>query len=213
VSGNGDIINPALVDAGATKNFFQDTGPSPKIHGWNEAQGVRLDRDVYVDITTSGTFNENSDLAGFRAAKVNSGTLVDSHLLYYDPKNSSRLQNVTFTFSGQILGVIVESDRFYKQNRGWTDYFLESDFLGNPDAIYPTDHFVNRGLELGSPNDAITVSIAGNTITIDDFRASNPGDQIRVLTMSIPEPSTFVTFGVSAVVVALYRLRRRRDRD
>jgi hypothetical protein len=35
VSGNGDIINPA--SGGALPNFFNDTGPNPKIHGWDEA--------------------------------------------------------------------------------------------------------------------------------------------------------------------------------
>jgi hypothetical protein len=210
VSGNGDIISPA--SGGALPNFFQDTGPNPKIHGWDEAQGVVLKNDVYVDINSSGTYNSNSDLAGFRAAKIAAGTSVDSHLLYFDPKNTASVQNVTFTFSGTILGVIVESDRFYNSAHGFTDYFLSSDFLRNsatPAANYPTSHFNNRGLEMGAPHDSLSVSVSGHTVTIDEFQASSPGDQVRVLTAAVPEPSTFFAFGIPMVLFGLARWKRR----
>jgi hypothetical protein len=213
VSGNGDIISPTL--GGTLANFFQDTGSSPKIHGWDEAQHVTLGSDLYVDINTSGIFDSNGDLAGFQAAKIAAGTVVDSHYLYFDPEAERSVRDVTFTFSGVILGVIVESDRFYTRARGFTDYFLLSDFLRNPltpAANYATAHFNNRGLEMGSPHDSLAVSISGKTVTIRDFLASSPGDQVRVLTASVPEPSTLLGFGIPMTLLGLAHLRRSRPR-
>jgi len=211
VSGNGNIISSA--SGGTLANFFNDSGPNPKVHGWDEAQNVVLSKDVFVDINTSGVFDRNADLAGFNDAKISQGTRVDSHLLYFDPKGSGAVENVKFTFSGTILGVIVESDRFYNTKHSNTDYFLSSDFLKStltPAANYATTHFDNRGLELGSATDSIVVSISGKTVTISDYHASNPGDQIRVLTAAVPEPSTFVIFGVSAALLGMGHMRRRR---
>jgi hypothetical protein len=209
VTGNGDKISPA--SGGALPDFFNDPGPTPKIHGWDEAQGVTLTKDVYVDITTSGTYDAISQLAGFKAAKVAAGTVVDSHLLYFDPLTGADVKNVTFTFSGKILGVIVESDRFYNLAHGNTDYYVSSDFLRNaltPAGNYPTSHFNNRGLELGSPSDKISVSISGNTVTVDDFSASSPGDQVRVLT-TVPEPSTALALGIPLIILSATMLRRK----
>jgi hypothetical protein len=172
---------------------------------------VVLTSDVYVDINSSGTFDSNGQLSAFHTAKVAAGTQVDSHLLYFDPLNERSVQNVTFTFSGTILGVIVESDRFYNAAHGFTDYFVSSDSLRNPltpAANYPTSHFNNRGLEMGNPNDSLSVSISGDTVTVVEFDASNPGDQVRVLTASVPEPSTFVAFGVP-LLLFLARVKKR----
>lgn len=210
----GNIIDAS---AGGTKaNHFQDTGAHPKVHAWNEAQGFKLTSDLFVDINTSGTFSRNSDLAGFKAAKIDAQTVVDSQYLYFDPKVSGHVSDLTITFSGKILGVIVESDRFWdnRNDHNYTDYFRLSDILAtSPTANNATAHFNNRGLELGLLTDSISVSISGNSLTINDFRAGNPGDQIRIITAAaVPEPSTFLAFGVPAALFGLVHLRRRASR-
>jgi hypothetical protein len=216
VSGQGNIINPAL--GGATANFFQDPGHNVLVHGWEEAQNFTLQKDIYVDINHSGTFDSNSDLDGFHADTIAAGTVVSSQLLYFDPKESDAVERVTFTFDAPILGVIVESDRFFNKAHNDTDYFMDTDFLINPltpSGNYPTAHFNNRGLELGSP-DKLTVSFAENTVTFDMLRADSPGDQVRVITAAtaapaataVPEPTTLVSALIGMGLTGAFSVRR-----
>jgi hypothetical protein len=217
VTSGGDIISPTA--GGALPNFFNDA--TSIVHGWNEQQNVILGKDIYVDINSNGTYNQISDLGGFNALKIAAGTAVSSHLLYFDPRNSKSAVDVTFTFSAPILGVIVESDRFYTKGLGFTDYFVDTDFLRNPltpATNYPTSHFANRGLELGSPNDEIVVTILGPSVRITRFDASNPGDQVRIITMAdVPEPSTMVlgivAFGTSGAFARWRSRQQRASRD
>jgi hypothetical protein len=206
VTGDGDILVPGVHPTGATANFFNNPAATAKVHGWNERQSVVLTQDVFVDITSDGLYNANGDLGTFNQFKLASGTAVSSHLLYFDPLGGSQVESVTFTFDNTILGVIVESDRF--QRSQGVDYFRSSDFLGNPFTVYPGSHFNNRGLELGA--DSISVSMVGRTVTIEHYSASSPGDQIRVITAANPEPASLTLAGLGALVLAGYRLRRRR---
>jgi hypothetical protein len=208
VSGNGDILIPGVDATGATADFFNDPGPSPLVHGWNEKQNVVLDRDVYVDIINSGTYSSRGDLGGFNEFKIAAGTRVSSHLLYFDPERSQTVSDVTYTFDGKILGVIVDSDRFWSRRFGFTDYFLQSDFLGNPLTVYPTNHYRFRGLEWETLHQ-ISVDVYGRTLTIDFLSAGSPGDQIRVLTAAIPEPSSVVSLGIAACLGLGLAVRRR----
>jgi hypothetical protein len=186
VSGGGNVLNPAQTATGATKDFFDDTGANKLIHGWNEQQDVTLDRDIHVDIVHPGVFDHNNDLGYFRQHKIAKGTVVSSHLLYYDPMNVHRVENVVFVFDAPIVGIIVDSDRFFDAAHNFTDYFLETDFLGNPDSLYPTTHYNDRGLELNQ-FDEFTFSVSGNRLCLN-WGASTPGDQIRVITAQSPGP-------------------------
>jgi hypothetical protein len=214
VTGKGAIIPPG--SGGALPNFFDDPAKKAVVHGWEERQGAVLAADVYVDIVAPGTYAKESDLAGFEAAKVAAGTRVSSHLLYFDPKGGASVDGVTFTFDGRVLGVIVESDRFFKKKFGFTDYYVESDFLRNPatpaanypvPAGDPSSHFNNRGLEFNTDS----IVVGSNFVTLN-LSASDPGDQVRVITAAVPEPASLTAAGIGVASLAGYGLRRLRRR-
>ena len=112
-----------------------------------------------------------ADIAGITA-----GTLVDSHYVFFDPAGNSTVEG-TITFDEEILAIITSSG----------DLFA-TDYLGNPVVNYISGGL--RGLENGD-----TATFSGNTVTVS-FRASSPGDYIRVLTRgeftgAVPEPTTW----------------------
>jgi len=212
VSGVGNILDPSTTPTAALANFFDDTGANQVVHGWNERQNFRLDRDIFVDIGGNGLYNSSADLGGFKQFKIAQGTVVSSHLLNYDPLLRNQVTNVTFTFDAPILGVIVSSDRFHDAAHSYTDYFRSTDFLGNPDTIYPARHFDDRGLEWA---DEDVVMVSGNKIIVNLW-ASGPGDQIRVITGQqanltvVPAPPAVLLALVGVATLGLGRLVRRR---
>jgi hypothetical protein len=198
VSGDGNILDPNVTPVGMTANFFNDTGDEILVHGWNELQSVELSADITVDITTPGNYFApfTSDLATLPA-----GTLVSSHLLYFDPQGSAQ-REATFTFDGEIIGVIVLSDL------PGSDHFLASDFLRHPLSLAPGAHFDNRGIEFGP--EVVTFDPGLHELTLL-LAASSPGDQIRVITAAtpapIPEPLPSGLVGTGLLLVALWRRR------
>jgi hypothetical protein len=214
VTGAGNILDPSTTPTGATRDFFNDTGANRLVHGWNERQDVTLDRDVFVDLIHPGVYDHNSDLGYFNQYRIAAGTVVSSHLLYFDPRDQYRVENVSFVFDEPIVGIIVASDRFYVANRNFTDYFLDSDFLGNPLTVYPTTHYDDRGLELNQ-FDEFTFSVSGDRLYLN-WGASTPGDQIRVITARpsssnpVPAPPALLLALGGGVTLGLGGWLRRR---
>ncbi len=179
VTGQGNILIPDNTpNTGATANFFNDTGVNRRIHGWNELQNVRLQQDITVDIVNPGFYGGPFTSAN---ATIAAGTMVSSHLLYFDPLRSTQRQ-AEFTFDSDIIGIIVLSDI------PGNDRFLNSDFLGNPLTAYPGAHFNLRGVEFGP--ETMTLSADRRTLHVC-LVASDPGDQVRVITRcDVPEPAS-----------------------
>jgi hypothetical protein len=206
--GSADKLNPAVDHTGATGNFFDDTGDHVLIHGWDEKQNVLLDHDITVDITKAGSYQRKFTSEN---ATISAGTRVSSHLLMLDPLQSETRTGV-FTFDREILGVIVLSE--LKDD----DRLLNSDFLGNPDTIYPTGHFQARGIEFGP--EQVTLSADLHTLLLN-LRASNPGDQIRVITagvlpnsaVPVAVPLPRATKAASLLLAALWISRILRNRQ
>ena len=101
---------------------------------------------------------------------------MSSHYLYFDPL-SSRSAIASFTFDGDILGIVV-----------LTSHLAASDGARILSAPYPVDPSFNaRGIEFGP--DEVTFDVGLRTLTVD-LTASAPGDQIRVITAPgpVPEP-------------------------
>jgi hypothetical protein len=198
VTGSGVIMTPnATPNTGATANFFNDTGTNRNVRAWNEQQNVALSQTIQVDLVTPNTYNSGNYAPG--SFSILAGTLVSSHLLYFDPEASTS-RRARFEFDQDILGVIVESG-----TNAATDKFLASDFLGNPLTVYPGVHFNARGIEFGPETVILEVGLRHLEVALS---ASDPGDQIRVITAGVPEPGTFALFGAGLLVAGLLRRRQ-----
>lgn len=121
---------------------------------------------------------------------VAAGTSVDSHLLWFDPKISQRVQ-ASVTFSGRILGVIITQSGLLATN----------DLLGLAGVTYLMPRLV--GLE-----GADLFSINGNVLMVD-WRASTPGDHIRVITATVPVPAAGGLLALGLLGLAAMRRRKR----
>jgi hypothetical protein len=161
-------------------NAFQDpNSPAPRVHWWNEQQGVTLGTGLVdvLDIVAPGVFG-----APFTSAlgDLAAGTTVSSHYLYFDPLNT-RSAVASFTFDADILGVVV-----------LTSHLAGSDSLRIV-APYPANPSFNaRGIEFGPEH--ITLGLDRRSITVD-LQASSPGDQLRVITAAVPEPASLLLLG------------------
>ena len=183
------VAGPAV---GYKANFFND-GPGAKAHGWNERQGVTLTNNLVVDISAPGAYNGNANAN----AIIPAGTVVNSHYIYFDPIQNQGV-GASFTFDAPILGIIIREN-----TNAATDHLLASDFL--IPGVVPAGNlapgwFNARGME---PTDLINW-VGANTIRID-WDASNPGDQIRVIT-GVPEPATMTALSLAGA----FLLRRRK---
>lgn len=147
--------------------------------GFNERQGVFLFAPITVD----------SGLVG--------GVRVDSHMIFFNRSGTGSLTTVaTWTFSGTILGVMSDVNGTLEA--------ATSSFLGSPTTGgYPAPGgFTSRGMEADDG-----YLIAGNVLTVT-MNISQPGDWIRVITVSAPEGGSAVALlGAALGVLALVRRR------
>ncbi len=120
-------------------------------------------------------FNEDQNILLTTTLAVNvgrnvaEGQTVASHYIFFDPRRSARIQG-TVTFDAEIIGIAT--------NRANLN---ASDILQNNAVTYLSPNA--RGLEVQD-----SVSFDGSTLTLD-FRASSPGDYIRVFTQESPTAS------------------------
>ncbi len=165
---NADIISvsgppstlgtlPAIIapPAQVLNNLVTNTGQQ----GFNEAQGV----------VTSVVYNIDG-------GSIPAGTLVDSHMIFLNAPpgpNIYHRNNVVWTFSGPIIGVMSDSPGNLEAAST-----LE---LGAAGTIYPAAGFANRGIESGD-----SYIIAGNQLTLNMGVDPDAGDWIRVVTLASP---------------------------
>jgi len=151
--------------------------------GFNEMQNVLLAMDLAVDggIITAGTWVSSQMI--FLNQELDTANGLLTH------------EGVVWTFDGLVLGVM--SDEMGT---------LEDDstgILGAPGTVYggPSD---NRGLEGDD-----TYVVFGNTVNVSLF-VRQPGDWIRVVTAAVvPEPTTFLVWGVLGFCAAAGTWRRQ----
>lgn len=116
---------------------------------------------------------------------IAANTVVASHYIFFDPGPSRRAIG-SVLFDAPILAIITS-----------TGNLAASDFLINNSVTY-----LNPGLRgLESNTDSVSIS-AGNLFQMElDWRASTPGDYVRVITETspganaVPEPASMLLLG------------------
>lgn len=134
---------------------------------FDEQQCVRLDRDVRVDLTQPGKYDDQEDL---EPTSIPAGTLVSSQFMHVDSR-TGRPGHPKFYTGGivtdsDILGVIILRPKLNK-----------SDFLGAPGTIYPNklrqlNLFVHDYVKLESDLRTLELHVGNHLHT----------DHVRVLT-------------------------------
>lgn len=153
--------------------------------GFDEQQGVLLGALLLVD-----------------GGSIAAGAVVDSHMIFLNREQTPDeilFHTVTWTFSGNILGVMSDQDGMREA--------ASTPILGWPATTYPDPMFGARGLE-NTPGNTDVYSILGNQLTLD-LRVTAVGDWVRVITAPAPapEPGTLMLIGAGLAGLALRRRR------
>jgi hypothetical protein len=161
--------------------------------------------DPTAVITTAGiTFEEYSSPTPVGQGQVDTSTLffIDEKTgplgkawyIFFDPQGPGDIV-ATITFEAAITGVFITKADLDGSNATY----------GAPGINYGTSTLI--GLE--ARTDAISWS--GNVLTID-WKAIDPGDHIRVFTQvtQVPEPETYALMTAGLIAVGFIARRRRR---
>ena len=206
VSGTVTAVSPDTGSAGGT--FTQlTTFPAGYKVGNN---------NINVNDTVFG-FDEQQNLAFGDAPVFDKGTtpaattLVSSHYVYFDPATSTKMPNQTITasvtFDSDILGVYWVTGTFDSKSKSGTGLKGSENNFGLTSGVTYKYHDLT-GLEKA---DRDNTSFLGNTLTFT-WRASTPGDHIRVITAAVPEPETYAMLLAGLGVMGAIARRRKAAR-
>ncbi len=199
------LLSPAAMAAVvSTSGAVVQISPPPSVmpnvnednnHIWlfTEKVGYTLTSPLKVNVTAPGFYNNYTGLLSTLPA----GLKVDVYYMRFDPRPSTR-KSGSVTFDVPILGIIVHRSELHHSNH-----------LGVPGTAYPgLAHSSLIGLENGA--DRITLSPDMKTLTVD-WRASSPGDRIRIITTTaIPEPTSLFLFAAGLAGAGFGARRRSR---
>lgn len=201
VSGPNSSVGTAASIITAPSNVQDDNVFNSGQQGFDEAQGV----------ITSQAF----DVYG---GSIAAGTRVDSHMIFLNSQGNTAVghYNVEWTFSGTILGVMADI---------WGNHeAASSGELGAAATVYDNGvnaesaPFQNRGLEGQywnannlNTNDAFLIGGVDNNILTLSMYVTEPGDWIRVVTVSaVPLPAALPLYGAGVAVLGFLGWRRRK---
>ncbi len=174
---------PTIISA--PSNVLNSVAFNTGQEGFNEKQGVLLAAAITTD-----------------QGSISPGTMVDSHMIFLnkhdDIDGTLSHQGVTWTFDGIVLGTMTDT--------GGSLEAASNTVLGNiPGTAYP-GAFANRGLEGGD-----NLTFVANTLTLGvGMQVTQPGDWIRVVTATIPEPGSLAVWtllGLWAIVGTRRKIR------
>ena len=169
--------------------YKQNDYNSPIVGIWDELTDVVLPNDLLVDAIPGGVYGSKEDLGTYH---IPAGTRVDSAYLNYHP-GTRRMVDTTVTFTGRVLGVLVESDWPRVDRLLSTDGFILPTV---PRQNIPVRHFDRRGVDfpqarLMNATQAVDwIEVSDHSVTIH-IGGADPSDQIRVITEHV-ETSTIL---------------------
>ena len=184
------VIGGAVTGGGGGGSFIELTAPFGGVSSPANTVGNNTIQDPNLYAFDEGVFNVVADLA-LDFGGLSAGQKIESHFVFFDPKGGTDMEGYV-DFDSDIIGVAA-----------LTALVNATDIYGNPAITYLTPGL--RGLE---NNDIFGVN--GNRLTID-WRASTPGDFIRVFTVSeVPLPAAAWVFLAGLGGLAA-RLRRKKQ--
>lgn len=185
-SAHAAVIFGDLTGGSAATNggVFEELDPAP---GFAVGNNNQQSNNLFA-------FNEQQSVTLTSAVgSLAAGTVVNSHYVFFDPGPGRRAIGFV-DFDGDILEVLDSRNILNSTDA----------LLGNANVNY-----LNPGARGLENNDQF--NIAGNRLNID-FRASSPGDFVRVLTVapSVPEPASWaMMIGGFGLVGGAMRRRRK----
>lgn len=184
---------PAVILTTPPSHLLDDVGTNHAMQGFDEAQGVKTTLAYSVD----------------GGGVIPIGSVVNSHMIFLNSDGRVRVthQDVTWTFDGEILGVMSDSAGFLEAFSSGELGNSETNYTQTSDGSGEAAPYRLRGLE---SSDKYT--IAGNLLTIS-MSVREPGDWIRVITSlpSVPEPGSMAIWSLMGCVgiAVVWRHRKR----
>jgi hypothetical protein len=152
-----------------------------------------------INVDVDGTPGFYDQIADLQAGSIPAGSVVDVHLLHFDPTSVPQRLAGSVTFARRIVGLMLLRPQL-----------MSSDPLGAPGTAYPTAATANfREFELSpgsAASDAVTISADRLTLSVD-WGVTTYYDELRVIT-SVPEPSTTMLSLVGVLGLLRWRARR-----
>ncbi|MEM1076871.1 MAG: hypothetical protein AAGI36_20655 [Pseudomonadota bacterium] len=189
------ISSAAVIDGLVTSGvgeFEQIFDTSGLVVGQNNQQQNNL-----FSFNEKQAFVLDRDIDADIGGTISEGTKVSSHYVFFDPVRG--VQTGYVDFDGAILGIITSLGKL-----------IGTDDFGLDEVVYLSRRF--RGLE---GRDTVGIDESSPSRLLVDWRASNPGDYIRVITAvpiaSAPLPaSSLMLFGGVVILALAHHWRRRR---
>jgi hypothetical protein len=176
------------ITGGTTPGTFVHLDPAPAAVGGDNLNSVDLFAFVErLNVTLPAMLV--TDLGG----PITAGTKVSSFGVAFDPKKPELFVEGFVTFPRPILGVLTSTLRLKNTDA----------LLGAPGTTYNSPGA--RGLD---NFDIPGTFFVGNTLFLD-WKALSPGDNVRVLTAAIPEPTTWAMLVAGFGLIGFASRRRR----
>lgn len=155
---------------------------SSNITAYDEQHSVALTAgQLIADYVVGSNLNVGATVAGNNSLGTNEGAGIgagryDSHLLQFDPDGRLGGRNATFTFSGNIVALIVS-------NSG------TSNLLNLSDSVFgAASNFYTASSRRVEGSEGMTL-LSANTLRLNNWLADDPyTDEIRVITEAAPVP-------------------------
>ncbi|PRY26133.1 putative secreted protein with PEP-CTERM sorting signal [Aliiruegeria haliotis] len=208
----GALGNGVGLGSSAGQDFQIGITEDTRVQGWDEAQNVTVaSNSVRVDYLLGSNFAHGDSLTGLSTVSptpqyLPAGTYA-SDLIRYDPVGAAgSTSGATFTFGGEIIGIIVS-------NYGSAQLLAASDSVFGLAVAFDT--FVPASLPAGTgrrseDEDRFSVAASGTRITIGAMGARGGHiDEIRVITAApapVPVPGAgLLLLGAIGILAARRR--------